>query len=242
MRSLLKAFESQHLKPFLRRARPYSHVRYGGITISYKPHLDGGGTTFGQDVAPLLRKWGMPKVKRAFEWCSGPGFIGFSLLAHGLADTLCLADLNPEAVAACRRTVARNGLEDRVTVYHSDNLKGIPASEQWDLVVGNPPHFADGGVGQLRFHDANWSIHRDFFASIPKHLTSGGVILLQENNLEATPETFAPMIADSGLAVIFAREPSAEHPRIFYLAIRRASDATPAWAQALPAHGMAGNA
>ncbi|MGZ9104358.1 MAG: hypothetical protein ACXW3M_00750, partial [Rhodoplanes sp.] len=57
-----------------------------------------------------------------------PGFIGFSLLAHDLCETLCVADINPEAVAACRRTVEANRLSDRVSVYQSDNLKDIPAS------------------------------------------------------------------------------------------------------------------
>ena len=83
-----------------------------------------------QRFLPLLRKRNMPKVARAFEWCAGPGFIGFSLLAHGLCDTLCLADVNPEAVAACRRTIARNGLAGKAAAYVSDNLKDIPASER----------------------------------------------------------------------------------------------------------------
>ena len=94
--SFLKTIEHQHVKPLLRRMRPYSEAAYAGVRVSYKRHLDGGGSTFGQDFVPLLRKRGMPKAPRAFEWCAGPGFIGFSLLAHGLCDTLCLADVNPE--------------------------------------------------------------------------------------------------------------------------------------------------
>ena len=104
-----------------------------------------------------------PGKARAYEWCAGPGFIGFSLLAHGLCETLCLADVNPEAVAACRRTVRENALDDRVSVYRSDNLADIPAAERWDLVVSNPPHFDDRSPGQLRYHDPRWSIHRGFF-------------------------------------------------------------------------------
>jgi 16S rRNA G1207 methylase RsmC len=42
--------------------------------------------------------------------------------------TTYLADINPEAVEACRLTATQNGLAERVTVYHSDNLDGIPAS------------------------------------------------------------------------------------------------------------------
>ena len=38
----------------------------------------------------------------------------------------------------------RNGLQDRVRVYLSDGLNGIPSSEKWDLVVSNPPHFLAG--------------------------------------------------------------------------------------------------
>jgi len=190
--SFLKTIEHQHVKPLLRRMRPYSEAAYAGVRVSYKRHLDGGGSTFGQDFVPLLRRRNMPKVQRAFEWCAGPGFIGFSLLAHGLCDTLCLADVNPEAVAACRRTVARNGLESKVAVYQSDNLNDIPASEQWDLVVSNPPHFIDSGIGQLRYHDPDWRVHRGFFGSIARHLKPGGVVVLQENNAGSTPATFAP--------------------------------------------------
>jgi hypothetical protein len=49
---------------------------------STKKHLDGGGSSFGQGYIPFLKSRGMPKQQRVFEWCSGPAFIGFSILAH----------------------------------------------------------------------------------------------------------------------------------------------------------------
>ena len=232
---MLKAFrnvEHRYLKPWLRRARPYSTVDYAGVRVTYKPHLDGGGSTFGQDYIRLFRAREMPKARRAFEWCAGPGFIGFSLLANGLADGLCLADVNPQAIAACQRTIKRNGLEKNVSLYLSDNLAGIPSLEQWDLVVGNPPHFADGGFGQLRYHDADWNIHRNFFAGITRHLLPGGMIVLQENNIGSDPDTFTPMLAEAGLALSFVEPASKEHPHIFYLGINRIGDAVPQWAHA----------
>ena len=232
--SLLRTIEHQHVKPFLRRMRPYREATYAGLRVSYKTHLDGGGSTFGQDFVPLLRQRSMPKVARAFEWCAGPGFIGFSLLAHGLTETLCLADVNLEAVAACRRTVARNGLEAKVTVHHSDNLEAVPASEQWDLVVSNPPHFVDTSIGQLRYHDPDWRVHRGFFGRVARHLKPGGVVVLQENNVGSTPDTFKAMIADAGLRLVFvqgASETRTVEPQMFYLGIMRAGDAVPAWAR-----------
>jgi 16S rRNA G1207 methylase RsmC len=63
-------------------------------------------------------------------------------MANGFCKTLCLADINPEAVEACRRTVADNRLEARVSVYASNNLRDIPDGEKWDLVVSNPPRAA----------------------------------------------------------------------------------------------------
>jgi predicted RNA methylase len=232
--SFWRTIEHQHVKPVLRRMRPYRTATYAGLRVAYKRHLDGGGSTFGQEFVPVLRGRGMPKVQRAFEWCAGPGFIGFSLLAHGLCETLCLADVNGEAVAACRKTVRDNALEGRVAVYRSDNLKDIPPVEQWDLVVSNPPHFVDRSPGQLRYNDPDWSVHRGFFDSIARHLKPGGVIVLQENNRGSTPGTFTQMIADAGLVVTFVQDASdtvTDHDHMFYLGIMRAGDDVPQWAR-----------
>lgn len=234
MASFWKRIEHGHLKPALRRLRPYQTVSFAGVGVSYKFHLDGGGSTFGQEFIPFLRARGMPKQKRAYEWCSGPGFIGFSLLAHGLCETLCLADVNPEAVAACRRTVAKNSLADRVAVYRSDNLASIPAAERWDLVVSNPPHFADRSPGQLRYHDPEWGVHRGFFAQVASHLNPGAVVVLQENNIGSTADTFAAMIAQAGLKTVFVQncipQRTAED-HFYYVGIMRAGDTPPAWAR-----------
>ena len=142
------------------------HVRFAGIDISYRSELDGGGTEFGQQFIPFLKSRGMPKQKRAFEWCCGPGFIGFSMLGNGLCETLCLSDINSAAVSSCQHTVRVNELSDRVSVYQSDNLKSIPRSEMWNLIVSNPPHFIDQYEGDIRAHDPDWQIHRNFFATV----------------------------------------------------------------------------
>jgi methylase of polypeptide subunit release factors len=232
--SFLKTIEHQHVKPLLRRMRPYRTATYAGVRVAYKTHLDGGGSTFGQDFVPVLRNRGMRQVQRAFEWCAGPGFIGFSLLAHGLCETLCVADVNGEAVAACRKTVGDNRLENRVAVYRSNNLENIPPAEQWDLVVSNPPHFVDTSFGQLRYHDPDWRVHRGFFGHVAQHLKPGGVIVLQENNAGSTPATFSAMIAEAGLRVVFEQDAAPTRTadsRMFYLGIMRPGDAVPAWAR-----------
>src|SRR3954467_4779077 len=94
----------------------YYQVKYGDWAVNYTPELDGGGMTFGQQYLEVIREK-LGRVGHAFEYCAGPGFIGFSLLANGLCDKLTLADINPEAVKAVRATIAENRLEGRVTVY-----------------------------------------------------------------------------------------------------------------------------
>jgi hypothetical protein len=131
--SFFKTFERRIVKPRLRRLKPWRHTTYGDIHVKYRDHLDGGGRTSGVEYLPLFHDLGMPRQARVFEWCAGPGFIGFALLGYGFCDTLCLADVNPEAVEACRRTVAQNRLAEWVAVYHSDNLDGIqhPSNGIW---------------------------------------------------------------------------------------------------------------
>lgn len=187
----------------LRWARPSRQVKLAEINVRYRVELDGGGAEFGQDFIPFLNSRRMPKQHRIFEWCAGPGFIGFSLLGSGLSETLCLADINPAAVSCCRQTVISNNLSDRVAVYRSNNLRDIPVSEKWDLIVSNPPHFIDQYVGDIRAHDPGWRIHQEFFATVQPHLSEQGIIVLQENNRGSTVDTFRQMIDENGLEILF---------------------------------------
>lgn len=234
MQRALKTIERDFVKPALRCVWPWRHKNLNGIRVNYKHHLDGGGYHFGQEYIPYLKNRGMPQMERTFEWCAGPAFIGFSLLGAGLTRTLCLADINPEAVDVCRHTIRDNSLSDKINVYLSDNFAGIPASEQWDLVVGNPPHYPDEFVGQLRAHDPDWKIHRSFFAGVERHLKPGGVIVLQENSQGSTAETFTEMISAGGLKTIFVEYGPRKRTRfghIYYIGIMRSEDAVPEWAQ-----------
>ena len=232
MREVIKRFEYGTVRRLKRVFQPWRYVTYGDIRVHHKRYLDGGGSAFGQDYIPFLRDRGMPRQARVFEWCAGPAFIGFSLLGFGLCDTLCVADVNPDAVRACRRTVAENGLAERVSVYQSNNLDDIPASERWDLVVGNPPHFDWVQTGEARFADSGWNIHRRFFGSVGRFLKPGGVILIQENNHGSTVETFRPMIEEAGLSIVLTHnsEPRVTpYARIYYLGIMKAGEAPPPW-------------
>lgn len=231
---ILHQLEHGVVRPLLRRVRPAKRVVLGGITIEYRSELDGGGIEFGQDFIPFLGARKMPRQPRLFEWCAGPAFIGFSALGHGLCETLCLADINPAAVACCKTTVRLNHLEDRVSVYQSNNLRSIPKAERWNLVVSNPPHFIDQYEGDIRAHDPGWAIHREFFNTIGPYLAADGVVVLQENNRGSTVETFREMIAAAGLKIVFTHgDHHALTPKsvFYFIGIMNRDADVPEWAR-----------
>ncbi len=181
------------------------YVEFNGIKVYYTKTLNGGGADFGQDYIDFIGAT-FPPQQRIFEWCSGPAFIGFSLLAHGLCNTLCLADVNPLAVQACLKTIRENRLEDKVTVYLSDNLTDIPSSEKWDLVVANPPHFKSICTKKVSpeiiFLDRDWILHKEFYKNVGKFLKEDGALVIQENSLRSTIDSFKDMIESNGFSIV----------------------------------------
>ena len=90
------------------------------ITVFFTMDTNGGGSFFGQDYIPTIqRKYPGRKFPKVFEWCSGPGFIGFSILSHGLCDRLCLNDLYNPALELVELTVQHpeNNCADLVSSY-----------------------------------------------------------------------------------------------------------------------------
>jgi methylase of polypeptide subunit release factors len=210
----------------------YLERSYRGIRVFYTPELDGGGAGYGQDYIPFVSKH-LKRQGHVFEWCAGPGFIGFSLLAHGLCEHLSLADVNPEAVAACRHTVRENGLEDRVDVHLSDGLRDIPALAPWDLVVGNPPHSGtDDDIAEIQrpaiiYKDPGFRIHQDFYANVGRFLAPNGQLLIQENFRFSCVAMFKTMIERGGFAIVDT--PACETPlRKYYYYLWCARRARPA--------------
>jgi len=186
----------------------YKTITFGSIDVSYRDDLDGGGARFGQDYLSFIPTR-IGKIDHALEWCAGPAFIGFSLLAAGLCAKLTLVDVNPAATAACRETVRNNGLGDLVRVYTSDCLDALQKGHVFDLVVANPPHCPDGtphprGYSQLIYNDVGWRTHRKFYQQVPEYLSGEGRVILQENAGLSSVDDFRVMIEDAGLELLGA--------------------------------------
>lgn len=204
---------------------------YGDIDVIYEPAVDGGGMRSAPPLIAFIQKR-FGKNRRfgtVFEWCAGPGFIGFGLLAEDMCDSLCLADLNPKAIECVNKTVRANNLQGRVRAYVSDNMRSVPEHERFDLVVGNPPSFCALNPahpfyvhldGNMLSHDPDWRIRSDFYRQITPFLNPKAQVVVLEVNmhdrqvftprcsvpLDVRPENpqlvFAEMIRKSGLTYI----------------------------------------
>jgi len=199
---------------------------YNGIRVFSARRLAGGGRAYRQEYLNTLEK--LPAVNRIFEWCAGPAFIGFSLLGAGHCNTLCIADINPENVEVCQRTIRENGLEGTVSVYLADCFDGIPETEKWDMVVGNPPHhlgdreehkvkagITHKGKKWIVSHDYKWETHRKFYIGLYKHLKEDGLSLIYENGVGSKPSDFIPMAKQGGLYAAYTT-PTGRNPFYYF--------------------------
>lgn len=193
-------------------------IEYRDIEVFYAAELDGGGMSMAQPCGEFVHER-FGKVGHVFEYCAGPGFIGFYLLANGLCDRLTLGDINPVAVEACRKTIEVNNLQDRVAVFQSDGLERVPKDERWDLVVGNPPHWRGQGArweNDLRLVDPDFIVHRKLFEAVGDHLNPGGRVVLIENALATRSSDFSDLIQQSGLSLVETYPPSAAQSSRFF--------------------------
>lgn len=175
------------------------------FAVEYTYEMDGGGTTYGTDYSEVLKKRYPGKVfENVYEWCSGPAFIGFDLLDHGLCQSLTCSDVYYPAINSVRNTAFKNQLSNVQAILLED-LSMMPINMKFDLVVGNPPHYSKSIHSEWHRNrivlDSDWLIHQNFFNNIASHLMDNGIILLQENLAGSNPDTFKNMIEDAGLKI-----------------------------------------
>lgn len=203
--------------------------------VKYDINVDGGGTAFGQSYPKVLRYLYPDRIfNNCMEWCSGPGFIGFRLLADRLVKNLVLTDIHQPAIDYCYKTIESmpEEFQGQVQLVVSDTVKSLPSNMQFDLIVGNPPHnprrincwvidsYMIGSATDIERKgvDLNWELHKDFFTNIKKNLAPDGIILLQESRRASDSADFKEYIESAGLKIIRSFY-TTQDPGIWYLEV-----------------------
>lgn len=180
------------------------------FSLFYKSNHDGGGTSFGQDFVQLLRlKYDSKKFNNCLDWCSGPGFIGLSLLINDFCSNVSLMDSNNEVFDLTKKSLKGTKYKDCVKTFNLSTVAELPATEIFDLIVSNPPHFSQKIFNQTKivkqtekiFLDLDWKIHNEFFNNVKSHLSDDGIILLQESQWGCDVDTFDPILNNNDLKI-----------------------------------------
>lgn len=171
--------------------------RIDDIDVHWTVETNGNGTLFLPGYIDHFKThYPNRKFNNALEWCAGPGFIGFGILASDICDKLSLLEMYKPACELLDKTIEVSNL-DNATVICADNVGVL--TDKYDLIVGNPPHWrkynsasrlmgANGREDKLNWIriavDTDWAIHREFFTNINRNMTEDCVILLLENTSE----------------------------------------------------------
>lgn len=100
----------------------------------------------GTDSAMLAAFPALRRGERVCDLGCGVGTLPLLLLARCGELSVDGVELQGSALALCARSLALNGLEDRVRLHEADlrRLEGVLPAGAYDLVISNPPYFAAG--------------------------------------------------------------------------------------------------
>jgi release factor glutamine methyltransferase len=129
---------------------------------------------------------------RILDLGTGTGCIALSILAHLPRATAVGIDISPEAVACARGNAERLELADRFEARAGYWYKPLKRTEQFDLIVSNPPYIRtadiEGLMTEVRQHDPRAALdggvdglnaHRAVAFSAKLFSAPGGLIALE---------------------------------------------------------------
>lgn len=113
-----------------------------GIHIEWNHGDDGGGSV---QYADFINAIGSQKTyNKCLEWCAGLSAITYSLFDEKIINEAVLMDIHEPALQQAMLNAKNNNLLDKIKYYVCDEVKKLPSTEKFDLVVGNPPHSMHG--------------------------------------------------------------------------------------------------
>jgi release factor glutamine methyltransferase len=129
----------------------------------------------------------------------GSGNLAITIAKHHPTADVTAIDKSADALAIARENAAKHGVE-RIRFLQGDLFAPLPAGEQFDFIVSNPPYIADEematlpiGVRQYEPHDAlqggpgGFGVFDRLIADARPHLAPGGHLILEIGSPQETP-------------------------------------------------------
>ena len=100
-------------------------------------------------LAESLEPWVENPVERALDLCTGSGCLAI-LTAYAFPEAQVDAvDISSDALELARSNIELHGMQGKVQALQSDLLDDIPADEQYDLIICNPPYVNQNSMDAL---------------------------------------------------------------------------------------------
>lgn len=204
------------------------------MRIATKKNLHGGGNFLRHYFTKYL--YGQ-KDLHILDWCSGCGHIGFDLLNNSIASKVVFFDKSQEAIDLVGKTITANNLSISATALVGSSLAEVEHERQFDVIVGNPPHFnvianqasylssdAERHIKLIvdqpnLWYDEGWQAHHDLFLNLDGLLSDNGFALLIENTHGSNIDTFRVVAERSNICL----ESSVADDNFWFLKLTRAN-------------------
>lgn len=161
----------------------------------------------------------LPRAEQVLDLGAGVGSVGL-LVLHRLGDAARLTSVEVQAVSAAlaRKTVAYNGLGERVRILHGDlrDAQVLEGTGTHDLVVANPPYLPPGAAcasPNAQRAAARLELHGDVFdycRAAARVLAPGGRFCFCHNAGDDRPPR---AVAEAGLQLLWRQEVLFRHGR-----------------------------
>lgn len=94
-----------------------------------------------EKILPWIPGMDAAAVERAADVCTGGGSLAVLLASAFPNARIDACDISAAALEVARRNVSDYALEDRVSLWKSDVLDGVPVEDgAYDLIISNPPY------------------------------------------------------------------------------------------------------
>ncbi|MFZ5568612.1 MAG: 50S ribosomal protein L3 N(5)-glutamine methyltransferase [Pseudomonadota bacterium] len=148
--------------------------------------------------------WLGEHTRRVLDLCTGNGSLAVLAALAWPEVTVDGADLSEDALAVARINVEKHGLQDRITLLHSDGLSSVRGP--YDLILCNPPYVNAQSMAALpaeyraepELALAGGSDGMDFIRRLlreaPAHMSEHAVLVLEIGNERAYFEAAFPQL------------------------------------------------
>ena len=140
--------------------------------------------------------WLSDQTQQVLDLCTGNGSLAVLAALAWPEVQVTGADISDDALAVATINVERHGLNERVSLVHSDGLSGLnpPAHGPFDLILCNPPYVCQASMDALPAEyraepelalaggTDGMDFVRQLFKQVPERMSEHGVLVLEIGN------------------------------------------------------------